>query len=88
MKCGMAAVQGSEASWKEEERLEVGNIPPQTPPELSPLRLPSAQHPHRPSILGHPDTSPPHPPGRLAPCRSQILLAPLHSSQAATQAKI
>lgn len=46
MKCGAAAVQGSEASWKEEEGIKVGNIPPHTPPVLSPLLLPS----HPPSI--------------------------------------
>lgn len=46
MKCGAAAVQGSEASWKEEDRIEVENIPLHTPPLLSPQRLPSAQHPH------------------------------------------
>lgn len=52
MKCGAAAVQGSEASWKEEEGIKVGNIPPHTPPVLSPLLLPSTQYPHSPSVLG------------------------------------
>lgn len=78
MKCGAAAVQGSEASWKEEDRIEVENIPLHTPPLLSPQRLPSAQHPHSFlywDILA-PALSAPLPAhgAELFPCRSRFSL--------------
>lgn len=70
-KCGTAAVQGSAASWKEEEGTELGNIPPHTQALLSLLCLPSTQHPHNPlnwDILTAASTSS----WGLFSCRSQI----------------